>query len=185
MNEKRVVVLDKTLCIGIRKEKRKSRVEKRNCFIRLQLLFFIWHLFHYLLFPDDSIMSSLFLLPKCFTECTPIGNHGQFDILSSFSHDLTSVLFQNMPPPPVEYISPLPLLHYMLKNCRCCLQQILRLQIHLRTLGLSYHPWLLCFGSHGVLFVVLGAWDSLCLSRHYEETTLFQPLPRVCFKQQI
>lgn len=68
MNEKRVV-LDKTLCIGIRKEKRKSRVEKRNCFIRLQLLFFIWHLFHYLLFPDDSIMSSLFLLPKCFTEC--------------------------------------------------------------------------------------------------------------------
>lgn len=68
MNEKRVGVWDKTLCFGIRKEKRKSRVEKRNYFIRLQLAFFIWHLFHYLLFPDDSVMSSLFLLPKHFTE---------------------------------------------------------------------------------------------------------------------
>lgn len=68
VNAKRVGVLDKTLCFGIRKEKRKSRVEKRNYFIRLQLAFFIWHLFHYLLFPDDSVMSSLFLLPKHFAE---------------------------------------------------------------------------------------------------------------------
>lgn len=66
MKGKRRCVLDKALCFRIRKEKR--GVEKRNYFIRLQLTFFIWHLFHYLLFPDDNIMSSLFLLPKHFTE---------------------------------------------------------------------------------------------------------------------
>lgn len=64
----RVGILDETLCFGITREKGKNRVEKRNCFIRLQLAFFIWHLFHYLLFPAYSVMSSLFLLPKHFTE---------------------------------------------------------------------------------------------------------------------
>lgn len=66
--KKQLVYGPKHYVLELEKKKRKSRVEKRNYFIRLQLVFFIWHLFHYLLFPDDSVMSSLFLLPKNFAE---------------------------------------------------------------------------------------------------------------------
>lgn len=78
--------------------------------------------------------------------CMPVGNHGQFDIHSFFLHDLTSVLFQNTH----SFISgihlPLPIAVLHTEE-----QQMLPATGFKATdpFGLSYHSWILPFGSQG------------------------------------
>jgi len=64
---KEVLVYWTKYCV-LELENKKGKVVWKRGTITLQLSFFIWHLFHYLLFPDSSVMSFLFLLPKHFAE---------------------------------------------------------------------------------------------------------------------